>query len=347
MNRILPILLLTFFLGTASAQTSEPGIDAYISRGEQLLQSHMFDQAASQFRQALALSPQNPRVRLEYGICLFSLGRNDEARRQFEQVQQRAGQSRYLTYYLGRLDLLSNDYRSAIRRLSSLTANPPFPDTAFYLGEAYISSGNNDEGIKWLGRAAKLMPNNYRIHYRLARAFSTVGRQSDAAHEYKLYTRDLNERKNTETEVRACSEALRLQPLSAAHEICQRMFDPNDPEKLTLLGELYGDAGAFADALIPLKLAVQLDPGSFEAWHNLGLSYFRLKQYQDARAPLEHAVRLHPDSYGSVVLLGATLYMLGDDAAALPVLEHARQLNPADAQTAAVLDKLRAEQQNK
>jgi len=53
---------------------------------------------------------------------------------------------------------------------------------------------------------------------------------------------------------------------------------------------------------------------------------------------------LRPEFYGSVVLLGATLYMLGDDDAALPVLERAHRLNPADAQTAAVLEKLRASQ---
>ena len=53
------------------------------------------------------------------------------------------------------------------------------------------------------------------------------------------------------------------------------------------------------------------------------------------------AVALRPEFYGSVVLLGATLYMLGDDDAALPVLERAHRLNPADAQTAAVLEKLR------
>ena len=50
---------------------------------------------------------------------------------------------------------------------------------------------------------------------------------------------------------------------------------------------------------------------------------------------------------GSVVMLGATLYMLGDDAAALPVLEHAHRLNPGDAQTEAVLEKLRAELEKK
>jgi tetratricopeptide (TPR) repeat protein len=88
---------------------------------------------------------------------------------------------------------------------------------------------------------------------------------------------------------------------------------------------------------------VQLDPNSYEAWHNLGLTYFRLQRYADARAPLEKAVALHPESYGSIVILGATLYMLGDDAAALPVLEHAHRLNPGDAQTEEVLEKLRAE----
>ncbi len=93
--------------------------------------------------------------------------------------------------------------------------------------------------------------------------------------------------------------------------------------------------------------ATRLDPGSFEAWHNLGLTYFRLQQYAEARAPLEKAVALRPDYYGSVVLLGATLYMLGDNDAALPVLEHANRLNPSDTQTAAVLEKLRAEKQKR
>jgi len=110
---------------------------------------------------------------------------------------------------------------------------------------------------------------------------------------------------------------------------------------------LFGDGGAFEQALDPLQRAAQLDPNSYEAWHNLGLTYFRLQKYKEARAPLEQAVALQPESYGSIVILGATLYMLGDDAAALPVLEHAHRLNPGDAQTEEVLRKLRAEFEKK
>jgi Flp pilus assembly protein TadD len=302
----------------------------------------LFEAAATELEQAVNLQPKNPRAHFEYAVCLLTLGRNDDARAQFETVRKLAGDSRYVTYYLGRLDLLANDYPSAIKRLSSVAEPPPFPDTSFYLGVAYLSSGDANNGIKWLERAARLQPTDYRVHYRLARAYSTAGRQPDAEREYALYNKFLDAHKNTEGEVRDCADALRTKPAADAHDVCQRMFAPNDPEKLTLLGQLYGEAGAFQNALEPLTRAAQLDPNSYEAWHNLGLTYFRLQQYKQARTPLEKAVVLRPDAYGSVVMLGATLYMLGDDAAALPVLEHAHQLNPADAQTNAVLEKLRA-----
>jgi len=308
------------------------------------MQEQLFEAAAAEFEQAVTLNAADPKAHLKFAVCLLSLGRNDEARRQFEEVRKLAGDSRYVTYYLGRLDLLANDYGSAIKRLGSVAEDPPFPDTAFHLGVAYVSSGDVEQGTKWLERAAKLLPRDYRVHYRLARAYSSGGHEKEAAREYELYSQLRDEHKSTEKDVRECASALRAKPLADAREVCRRIYDPNDADKLTLLGQLFGDGAAFAEALEPLNRAVQLDPNSFEAWHNLGVTYFRLNRYKEARAPLEKAVALRPEFYGSVVLLGATLYMLGDDAAALPVLEHAHRLNPADAQTAAVLEKLRAAQ---
>jgi Flp pilus assembly protein TadD len=344
MKRVVAIFVVLSAMMAGLAQ--QRGADAHLSRGKQLMHDQMFEAAAKEFQEALAVHPGDLGARFQYAVCLLSLGRNDEARGQFESLQRQAGQTPYITYYLGRLDLLSSDFGSAIKRLSSISKNPPFPDTAFHLGVAYISSGDVANGIKWLEDAATRLPSDYRIHYRLARAYSTAAREQDATREYALYRKFLNEHKSTETDVRACSDALRSKSASA-HDACQRLFDPNDPEKLTLLGELYGDAGSFEQAVDPLTRAVQLDAKSYEAWHDLGLTYFRLQKYKEARDPLQNAVALRPDAYGSVVTLGATLYMLGEDQAALPVLEHAHQLNPGDAQTNAVLEKLRAEQAKK
>ena len=303
-------IILLVLAGAHLVHAQQPEMEAHVGKGTQLMQQQLFEAAAKEFEQALTLNPSDPRAHFQFAVCLLSLGRNDEARQQFEQVRKLGGESRYLTYDLGRLDLLSNDYASAIRRLGSVVEDPPFPDTAFHLGVAYVSSGDVSAGIKYLERAAKVLP-------------------------------------RTETEARACTTALHSQSLEAAREVCHRLFEPNDPEKLTLLGQLFGDAGAFDAALDPLNRAVKLDPKSFEAWHNLGVTYFRLQRYTDAREALEKAVALRPEFYGSVVLLGATLYILGDDDAALPVLEHAHRLNPADTQTMNVLEKLSAGRQKR
>src|SRR5205807_10649680 len=189
-------------------QVQQAGGEADLSRGVQLMQEQLFEAAASEFEQALALNAAAPKVHFEFAVCLMSLGRDDEARRQFEQVRKLAGESRYVTYYLGRLDLLSNDYSSAIQRLGSVAEDPPFPDTAFYLGVAYISSGDVAGGTKWLERAAKLWPRDYRAHSLLARPSSSRRREQEAGREYGLYSQLRDEHKNTEKDVRECTSAL-------------------------------------------------------------------------------------------------------------------------------------------
>ncbi|HWR52376.1 MAG TPA: tetratricopeptide repeat protein [Bryobacteraceae bacterium] len=347
MRRVLAVAALTAGALLAQAlppkqarQTPGSAADAHIGKGTKLMQDELFAAATAEFERALALDPSLARARFQYGVCLLMQGRNGEARKQFEHVRKQTGDSPHLTYYLGRLDLLSNDYRAAIEKLSAVAGKPPYADTAFHLGVAFVSAGDVQSGAKWLERAAKLIPRDYRVHYRLARAYSSTGRDAEAKREYDLYTELRDGHKSTEKQARACTEALRTRPPGEARETCRQMLDPNDAEKLTLLGQLFGDAGKFFEALEPLDRAVKLDPGSFEAWHNLGLTYFRLERYGEARAPLQTAVKLRPEFYGSVVLLGAALYMLGDDAAALPVLERAVRLNPADAQTAAILRQL-------
>ncbi len=336
--------VLAIALGGQQERDGKPGVEAHLSRATQLAQEQLYEAAAGEYEAVLLIKPNDPRVHFSYGVCLLNLGRNDEARKEFEKAEDLGGESRYVTYYLGRIDLLANDYESAIKRLAAVASDPPFPDTAFHLGVAYASAGDDKAAIRWLEQAGKTLPRDYRVHYRLARAYSSEGREQESAREYSLYNELLGEHKKTEKEARECSDALRTQQVASAREVCYRMFDPNDAEKLTVLGQLLGEGGAYELALDPLQRATRLDPKSFEAWHDLGLTYFRLQRYAEARMPLEKAVALRPEFYGSVVLLGGTLYMLGDDQAALPVLEHALQLKPSDAETEAVVKRLRAAQ---
>ena len=305
------------------------------------MQQQSYQEAAVAFEHALEIQPDLHAARYQLAVCFFALGQNDKSLKEFELLRKQVGPSHEISYYLGRLLFLGGDSAGAIRELAPLPSDPKIPDAAYFLGLACVSAGDQANGMKWLEGYAQDKPRDYHVHYRLARIYASAGRKADADREYGLYNQYRDAARHTEERMRACSTALDAHAAAQVQEACAHLVDQNDPEKLVLLGQLYGEHGEFADAVSPLVRAVQLDPGSFDAWHNLGLSYFRLKRYREARQPLEKAVALHPDLFDTLNLLGATLYVLGDDRAALPILERAHQLRPDDAQLKAALDQLR------
>ncbi len=337
-RRILICTLLGGFTVCAQSERAPSAAAmAHIGKGYELVQSNRYAEAAQEFREALAVEPGAIKARYQLAVCLFALGERDQSRKEFERVGKETRNDPSVAYYLARLDLLAGNSAGAIRRLAPLMADPPFSDAAFYLGSAYLAKGGHELAIKWLRKAAQSDPRDFRIHYRLARALQQNGLRKESEQEYALST-EMRERYNESARQSvACVQALRAESIVRAREICNRLFDPNDPDKLTTLGMLYGENGKYEEAIEPLQRAAQLDPDSFEIYHNLGLTYFRLKRFTEARAPLEKAVSLRPDFFGSNALLGATLYSLKDDEAAYRVLDFAHQLNPDDADTAELL----------
>lgn len=315
-------------------------VEAHIGKGYQLVQEDRFDQAAAEFQLALAQNPGLVRVRYQLAVCLFALGRREESQEQFERLEREISGDSKVRYYLGRLRLLALDNDAAIQIFNKIVSQPPFPDTAFYLGCAYLAKGEVSQAISMLELAATSAPRDYRIPYRLARAYREAGRLKEAEREYQRSSKLRQHYNNAAEELAACGAALKNRPIAEARAVCLRMADPNDPDKLTSLGMVYGENGAYSEAVGPLERAAKLDPDSFEIFHNLGLSYFRMRRYAEARPALERAVALRPDFFGSNALLGAVLFSLKEDQLAYPVLIHANELEPSDKESADLLFKV-------
>ncbi len=337
MRAALGILLCVSGIAVDAQSISSASATAHIGKGYELVQNDRFAEAAQEFRAALALDPSVLNARYQLAICLFALGERDASRKEFERLRAETKDDPNVAYYLARIDLMAGDATGAIRRLAPLMNHPPFPDASFYLGSAYLTNGDLEGAIKWLRTAAQSDPYDFRSHYRLARALQQKGLHAEAEREYALSTEMREHYNEAARQSVACVQAMRAESGSGAHDVCNRLFDPNDPDKLTTLGILYGENGKYQEAIEPLARAAQLDPESFEVYHNLGVTYFRLRRFADARGPLEKAVSLRPDFFGSNALLGATLYSLKDDPSAYRVLAFAHQLKPDDADTAELL----------
>ncbi len=320
--------------GQIAAQTRASG---HVGAGYRLMHQDRYEEAASEFAAALAADPDDERVRYQRAVCLFAVGKREEARSELERLPASAAADPQVIYYLGRIALLTGDNDRAIRLLRTIAAKPPFSDTAFFLGSAYSAKGDDRDAVQWSEKAARLQPRSAPVHYRLGRVYQKLGNAEKAEKEFAL-SNDLRQRIDLASrDAILCVEALKRDFSAESHAICNRLFDPNDPDKLMFLGMLYGDHKDYEASVTPLEAAAKLDPESFEPFYNLGLTYYRLKRFSEARSALERALALRPDYSASSAVLSAVLLALGEDKAGYAVAGKAHKLDPENKEIDEVL----------
>ncbi len=327
--------------GHAVPRAPSDTAEFHVGRGLEAMKNARYSAAVREFRAALALDPDLVvRARFPLAVALFDLQNIEEARREFDRVRSKTGNDPNVAYYLGRLDLMEGQLDSAVRNLTLASSDPPFPDTAYYLGYAYIKRHDMVQAEEWLHKAAELAPRDFRVQERLGLLYRLTGRKEEAEKAFALSDR-LHQQDTEATAIALeCGHALDTHSLEEARGVCQRLFDPEDTGKLVTLGTLYGGHRDYAEALEPFRRAAELEPDSYEMQYNLGLTYFRLKRYAEARAPLEKAAELRPDMFETTAPLGAVLYALGDDPAAYQALGRAHELRPENADISGFLFKV-------
>jgi tetratricopeptide (TPR) repeat protein len=89
------------------------------------------------------------------GDCPFQLRSFTEARHELETVRREVDERPSICYYFGRLEPEEQNYKSAVANWHKAIAKPPFPDTTYFLGFAYLKEESDQDAEKWLKEAAK------------------------------------------------------------------------------------------------------------------------------------------------------------------------------------------------
>jgi len=336
------VILAATWGGTASAQPAPPKpaetLEAHLGKAYDALRQDRYEVAAGEFRAALELDPKLAlKARFPLAVALFELHKFEESRRQFEAVRSAVGERPSISYYLGRLDLEDRNYTSAVRNLQAAIASPPFPDTSYYLGFVFFKQGNLADAEKWLEESVRLNPRDARMQYQLGLVYRKEGKEEDAEKALQL-SEELRRRDDTESQIVSdCGKKLEQSPRAEAHAICDKLYDPDNPEKLTELGTIYAQHADFEAALLPLQRAAELAPQSPIMQYNLAHLYYDLNQFEMARGPLDDATKRWPDLFPLNALYGTVLFKLGDYQPAYEALRHAQQLNPQDKATGDLL----------
>ena len=312
-------------------QEAAQDTDTHLGKAYEAMRNERYDDAASEFRAALAVDATLAmRARFPLAIALFEKKDYLASRAELLQVRKEAGEQAGVSYYLGRIDLEEQHYKSAVENLSKAAAKPPFPDTAFYLGLAYLKGGDERSAEKWLKEAARTNPSDSRAVYQLATLYRKQGRAEEANQAYAVTKEEkASSSKLTQLKVQ-CGEELARGLTPKAREVCEPLNDPNDAAKLTELGVLLGQHGIPEEALPPLRRAAELSPGSPQMQYNFALACFQLRKFDEARAALEPATRRWPDLFPLNSLYGNVLWSLGDTPGAYHALSAAHKVKPDD-----------------
>src|SRR5205807_1144599 len=169
--------------------------------------------------------------------------------------------------------------------------------------------------------------------YQLGLVYRKQGREEEAKKALAL-SDELRQREDNESRLRMeCAQKLDQGLRDEARAVCEQLYDPDDAEKLTELGTIYGQHGDSEAALKPLRRAAELAPQSPQMQYNLALAHYQLNQFEEARTPLSNAVTRWPDIFQLAALYGAVLSKLGEDLPAYQALRHAHELNAQDSAT--------------
>lgn len=322
----------------AAAQAAPDSPEVHLGKGYDALKQSRYDEAVSEFRAALQVDPTLvTRARFPMAVALFELKQSAASRQEFEAVRREVGDHPNILYYLGRLDLLDQNFEAAIRDLSKAAADPPFPDTFYHLGFAYFKHGDLQAAEKWLKSAAAANPRDSAVSYQLALVYRKLGREEDAKRAF-AQSAEIRRRDVDDSQLRLeCAQALDHALRDEARAVCKRLYDPDDAEKLTALGLIFGQHGDLEAALDPLRRAAVLAPQAPQMQYNLAFTYYRLNRFEEARTPIADAVRRWPDIFQLNALYGAVLAKLGEDLPAYQTLRRAHELNRQDPGTADLL----------
>jgi len=338
--RVLLLVLVPVFLGgPKSAAQNEPSppaatAEAHLGKGYDALKQDQYEVAATEFQAALSADPSlGERARFPLAVAFFEMHKEADARRELEFLRRDLGDHPNILYYLGRLDFETNDFPSAVQNLSKAAQKPPFPDTAYYLGFAYLKQHDLPNAEKWLKTAQELMPHDSRVEFQLAKVYREQGRIDEAN---KALAHSEEQRHRDQDDVRLkqeCAQKLDQGLREEARAVCEQLYDPNNADRLTSLGTMYGQHGDLDSALKCFRQAAELAPQSPQMQYNLALTYYQRNEFEKARTPLEHALKRWSDLFPLNALYGAVLVKLGEEAPAYQALQRAYQLNPQDSGT--------------
>src|SRR6478672_477808 len=247
----------------SQAQGPINNAEALFLQGNELINSHRYEEAISAYNQAVQIQPNFPDAWNNGGLALTSLQRYQEAITSFERAIQIQPDFAEAWYLRGNGLLNLRSYEEAITSYDRVIQNKPdFVEAWYNRGIALLNLQRNEDAFVAFDRAIQLKSDFYDAWCNRGLALFNL--------------------KHYEEAVASFDRMIQLKPDIA--------------EVWLLRGSALGELKRYAEALICCDRAIQLKPDLLECWSVRGIVFAKLQQYEEAIAACDHLIQQKPDS---------------------------------------------------
>jgi protein O-mannosyl-transferase len=219
------------------------------------------DEAGAEYRQALALRPNDVEALNDLGNLKAMTGHDASALELYQKAMTlRPG---YVQTYgnLGNLLMHTNIEDAIAQYRKGLAISPDSLKLLNDLGKALAIKGDDAGAIEQYLKVLAIEPGYANTHFNLGNRYLKLEKYEEAAAQYR--------------------KASELQP--------------DDLEARTKLGQTLLMQGDFAGAMASFREAIKIDPQSAQAWANLGLACLKKGAYKEAVDAWQQSLAVAPD----------------------------------------------------
>ncbi|MGH9517715.1 MAG: tetratricopeptide repeat protein [Terriglobales bacterium] len=274
------------------------------------------DKAAALFEDALALTPDNPQLRVEFAQLRFQQQNFGEARTLAEKVLTSAPDNAQAHLVLGQILFAQADFKGAREHLEEAVVSAPGFDVAYLLGITYIKLNDFSRARLVFDDMLASFGDTAQIHMMFGRAYKQGGWEAlDNA------VKELNLAIARDGRVQHAHYLLALAyidrdgesafPQAASELRTELKINPNDARSHYLLGYVAMKQHDAKNAEAELLKAAELDPKNPDPLVYLGQIYSDADRDAEAEADLRKAIALSGSTSRTDYLIGRAHYILG------------------------------------
>lgn len=340
--------------------------EEFNARGEQHYDAQRFDEALTDFTQALKLDPQNAEYMANRGWVFYEQDDPDTALLEFDEaisidrtlmnahfgravifgdeenwaealtsyshaIRSTTDRTELAELYIerGKTHYYSGDINKALKDFDrAITRNPE--DAWAYANRAELLTelGDYDEAIGALNKSIEIDSETAEFHSMLGRAYEDSGEIEAAVDAYTAaILLDLNNITFYQNRARVHEAA--GDPNKAVKDLKRAItINPDDPVSHNNLGLVYGNAGEFDEGIEELNIALSLDDRNPIFWYNRGELRLHNGDAENALGDLNESLKRDEEDPDAWALRGRIHSRLGQADAARRDYQQAVTLGP-------------------